>query len=117
MSSLAEVLRLEKEQYEELKAELSESKSPRAVKDRITNLKESIVLMEQQRQQTVEQHFPEFEQLREQNEILRQKTTAALTGMGDERAMREYLLEEEARRTEFMRNLQQSKAEYVRLTR
>ena len=53
VGSLQEVLRMEREQYEELRAEMAESSSPRAVTQRISQLRDSIAKLEEQRAQTV----------------------------------------------------------------
>lgn len=58
-SSLEEVLQIERQKYEDLKMELSDSTaSPRQLEERVKQLKQSIAELENSRSARVQAHYP-----------------------------------------------------------
>lgn len=58
-SSLEEVLQIERQKYEDLKMELSDSTaSPRQLEERVKQLKQSIAELENSRSARVHAHYP-----------------------------------------------------------
>lgn len=109
------MLRIERQKYDELRADLAASPSARP--DHTTmHLRDSIARLQNSRSARVAAEFPEFHRLRASNEELRLKTLRQLRGEGGaEGELREHLRREEEGRGEFMEQLRRFKAAYERL--